>query len=157
MEKLITNAFSLNMLNDLSSNIQTVQVSSQQARYFISKFCPESVVGHKDVAEVMGEDLGDMFIPFNRVSVHLEDEAILLIGQYVGPRLPEGTKTLPEGSEIRWVLMGINTQVLYKYYREPQVVAGGCAYCEGDVVIPAGHSFGECESCGTTKYPVYSV
>lgn len=48
-------------------------------------------------------------VPAARVSVAIPARAYgvapwqALVGQYSGPRLPEGAKTLPEGAVIRWV------------------------------------------------------
>jgi hypothetical protein len=42
----------------------------------------------------------------NRVSVRLEEKGdLLIVAQYVGERLPEGTKTLPSGSTFEyWIV-----------------------------------------------------
>lgn len=61
-----------------------------------------SAVGHPDTAALFSTLL-DMQVPHNRISVKLRyniDTA--LIGQYVGPRLPEGCTTLPQGARIEW-------------------------------------------------------
>ena len=60
-----------------------------------------SIVGHNDIAVIMSGILGQEIV-CNRESVILNSEDILIVGQYVGGRLPEGTKTLPENSEIKW-------------------------------------------------------
>jgi hypothetical protein len=44
-------------------------------------------------------------IACNRESITLTDGDILLVGQYVGPRLPEGATTLPENSRIDWKIV----------------------------------------------------
>ena len=38
----------------------------------------------------------------NRVNVKLEPGVLILVGQYIGPRLPKGATTLPEGASIEW-------------------------------------------------------
>lgn len=60
-----------------------------------------SAVGHSDTARIFSGILGREVEP-NRVSVRLEYGDIALIGQYVGPRLPEGATELPEGARIEW-------------------------------------------------------
>jgi hypothetical protein len=35
---------------------------------------------------------------------------VLLVGQYVGPRPPEGTTELPEGAEVRWTKVRIEIE-----------------------------------------------
>lgn len=64
----------------------------------------ESAIGHADTATLFSKILGIPLIA-NRVSVKLgadNKNASLLIGQYNGPRLPEGATTLPEGASIDW-------------------------------------------------------
>ena len=41
-------------------------------------------------------------VPVNRKSIKLGSGDILLVGQYVGPRLPEGATELPENATIEW-------------------------------------------------------
>jgi hypothetical protein len=60
-----------------------------------------SAVGHADTAAILGELLG-VTLPVNRVSIKLARGDTLFVGQYTGPRLPEGTTTLPEGASIEW-------------------------------------------------------
>lgn len=61
----------------------------------------ESAVGHADTAAVFSNILGFPVRP-NRISVKLTKDTKALIGQYVGPRLPEGATELPEGARIEW-------------------------------------------------------
>jgi hypothetical protein len=60
-----------------------------------------SVVGHADIAHILGEIIGTT-VPMNRENVTLHAGDVLIVGQYVGGRLPEGTTTLPEGAEVKW-------------------------------------------------------
>lgn len=61
-----------------------------------------SAVGHADTATVFANVLGRS-VPVNRTSVKLtRGETAGLIGQYVGPRLPEGARELPAGARIEW-------------------------------------------------------
>ena len=107
-EILIANAFSLNMLNPGSQ-------AGNQPR--IPRPCPDpkgliaeanflgyeirSVVGHADTANVLGTILGRE-VAMNRETVILQPHQTLLVGQYSGPRLPEGATELPEGATITW-------------------------------------------------------
>lgn len=72
----------------------------------------ESCIGHPDTAALFSSLLG-IELPVNRISVKLDGHGItsrvslddpprLLVGQYTGPRLPEGCTTLPEGASIEW-------------------------------------------------------
>ena len=70
----------------------------------------ESIVGHPDVAAVIQDDIRSCLsgegitVVANRKSVVLEFSDLVLIGQYNGGRLPEGTKVLPAGASITWYL-----------------------------------------------------
>lgn len=68
------------------------------------------IVGHADIAAIMSRKLGDMHIPVNRISADVQVGDSVLVAQYVGPRLPEGTKELPEGAEIIWLLVSVVAQ-----------------------------------------------
>ena len=60
-----------------------------------------SAVGHADVAAIMAQLL-KIDVPVNRTSIKLAEGTRALIGQYMGPRLPEGETSLPAGSTIEW-------------------------------------------------------
>lgn len=58
---------------------------------------------------------GDLFqrvhlghpVPMNRVNVQLHPGDSALVGQYTGPRLPEGATQLPEGARILWLRVDV--------------------------------------------------
>ena len=100
----VCNAFSINMVKFDFMRMPMVSVISplslSEARDYASEGV-ESCVGHADTASVMGDALG-VSLPMNRTTVALEDGEVILVGQYIGPRLEEGTTTLPEGARIDW-------------------------------------------------------
>lgn len=98
--KYISNAFSLNMLSQKNATIKTREVTLEEAKELAPK--SYSVVGHSDVAAVMSANLGQP-VACNRASVLLQPGDDLLVGQYVGPRLPEGCTELPEGATLTWI------------------------------------------------------
>ena len=99
----LLNAFSLNMLAG-NADVHVREVSLDTARN-LAKIAT-SAVGHADTAAVFADVLG-VPVPCNRVSVSLDHCATALVGQYSGPRLPEGATTLPEGATIRWMIVGV--------------------------------------------------
>lgn len=132
MSKLyITNAFSLSMLNRAAQRggpigyiPEGVNEKDWQARIprpvdspkeFLkvllecNQFSPDeykmeivSAIGHADVAAIISNFL-KIDLPVNRVSIKLDDpKDIVLIGQYIGPRLPEGTTKLPDNAKLEW-------------------------------------------------------
>jgi hypothetical protein len=109
-EKLyVSNAFSLNMLSFPNAAVQIVSVALEVAKSILlaaAEGSVESIVGHADTALLFSNALGTV-IPFNRVSVNFDGPTALLIGQYIGPRLLEGTTELPAGSRIEWKLVSI--------------------------------------------------
>ena len=107
MKNLITNAFSLNMLFLLNSTIHVIELDDAHCQRLLENWQWESVVGHADTAAVFSSILGRE-VACNRATVSLEVGDMLLVGQYKGPRLEEGTKTLPEGASIVWALVSID-------------------------------------------------
>ena len=101
----ILNAFSLNMIvgnADISVREVTQSVAAGLAADCVS------AVGHADTAAVFSSVLG-VEIPCNRATVALKDGDLALVGQYSGPRLPEGATSLPEGATIKWVVVEVKT------------------------------------------------
>lgn len=113
----IGNAFSLSMLNrDVQQGIYEYPNYPSEPRTpfpcnnplaFLKK-CKDnnveiiSCIGHQDTSNLFSKIL-EMDLPVNRISVKLnDDEDEILVGQYQGPRLPEGCLELPEGAIIEW-------------------------------------------------------
>ena len=95
----VCNAFSINMLAGDTFAAFT-KVTPEYAARLVAEEVYVSHVGHEDMAKVMGTVLG-IELPMNRDTFIKGDED-LLVGQYRGPRLPEGTVELPEGATIEW-------------------------------------------------------
>ena len=107
MEKLyICNAFSLSMLPEWAEGVSTKRLSSEEARQLVNQFADKvvSAIGHADTCQVFRGILNAYLEP-NRVSVQLDRAILALVGQYQGPRLPEGATCLPEGASIQWFLI----------------------------------------------------
>jgi hypothetical protein len=102
----ILNAFSLNMIAAFPATIKVEEVSLDQAKGLATAGL-DSAVGHADTAAVFGSVLG-VQVPAARVTVSLAKGETVLVGQYRGPRLPEGTTTLPEGATIQWCLVTVS-------------------------------------------------
>jgi hypothetical protein len=63
-----------------------------------------SAVGHPDIARIFSDILGYRVVESHlRIKLARDDKAI--VGQYVGPRIPKGSTTLPEGATIEWWLV----------------------------------------------------
>ena len=97
---LVTNAFSINMLND-GSDLRFSRITAQSAAELLTLEPWRSCVGHADTASVMSSVLGTE-IPANRVTVNFDGTEKMLVGQYKGPRLHEGATELPQGAHIEW-------------------------------------------------------
>ena len=104
----ILNAFSLNMIVG-NADIVVREVSRTVAASLAASCI--SAVGHADTAAVFSNVLR-VEIPCNRVTVALRDGDVALVGQYSGPRLPEGATSLPEGAAIKWVIVGVHAPLL---------------------------------------------
>jgi len=94
MSIYLSNAFSLQMQGDFFAETSPIDIRDVPKNFV-------SIVGHADVAAVLSDLLG-IDVPVNRVSVSLQPGDVLFVGQYCGPRLPEGAKKLPEGAKIKW-------------------------------------------------------
>lgn len=106
---VVANAFSFNMLETGSgaTDLQVCRVPPEYIRGEIEEAgCYASIVGHADTAAVFSSQLG-LDIPCNRATFQLEEDHILFVGQYKGPRLPEGATELPEGARVEWVMVTI--------------------------------------------------
>ena len=101
----LLNAFSANMLEELTALVRFTEISATT----MAELAQESVsaVGHADTAALFSTILGTK-VPCNRVTVTLKPGENALLGQYSGPRLPEGATTLPEGASIKWVFVSIH-------------------------------------------------
>jgi len=99
----IVNAFSLQMLPpETGRGLLTVErIDSEEASHLLT--CREwaSAIGHADLAALVSADL-EADIKASRQSVTLDHCTELLVAQYRGPRLPEGTTQLPEGATIEY-------------------------------------------------------
>ena len=106
---VVANAFSFNML-DIGVGVTDVKVCRIPPEY-IQEAIEESggftsIVGHADTAKIFSSLLG-LDVPCNRATFMLEEDHILFVGQYKGPRLPEGATELPEGARVEWAMVTI--------------------------------------------------
>jgi hypothetical protein len=91
------NAFSLNMIpRTLLQAVRFQPVGDPDTWPDLWVLGAHSIVGHADTARLLG-------VECNRQSVLLRPPDELLVAQYIGPRLPEGSTELPEGARIEWV------------------------------------------------------
>jgi len=101
----VANAFSLSMIPRHTVTLRCEPMTLERASGLLRDAQEwSSCVGHEDTARVFSRLLG-LDVPARRVSVQLQPWDKLLVGQYSGPRLPEGATTLPEGARIDWWLV----------------------------------------------------
>ena len=107
---MLLNAFSINMLASFPASIDIREISPDEARLALLCEAEEqgegeslilSAVGHADTAAVLTSILG-VPVPCRRETVMLQPGSVSIVAQYTGPRLPEGSTTLPEGATIRF-------------------------------------------------------
>lgn len=115
----LLNAFSLNMIT-LGDHIQTRKLSLEQIRHLAQSGALQSCIGHADTAVVLSGLLG-VTIPANRVSLNLEEGDLAIVAQYRGPRLPEGSTTLPAGAVIEFALILIGETGKFQFPELPEV------------------------------------
>jgi len=107
----ISNAFSLNMIESPKLGRRfTIEVTKMAKALIVEEVRNgeyKSVIGHRDVAEIVSEDLVAE-VPFNRESVKLRAGDSMIVAQYVGPRLKEGCTELPVGAQIDYYFVSLN-------------------------------------------------
>ena len=122
MATYLANAFSFNMIASSSATIKMDELTAAEAaEYLIApsetwgwlghrSICPLVVqaIGHADTAALLAANLDLDRIAPSRVNVSLKPGDTMFVGQYSGPRLPEGTTVLPEGAVIRWLKVTIS-------------------------------------------------
>ncbi|MEM4206792.1 MAG: DUF1874 domain-containing protein [Nitrososphaerota archaeon] len=102
--KYLVNAFSLNMLAKEDCVLRIQPLSKEEVVRLAADAV--SAVGHQDTAAIFAAELG-VPVQCDRRTVTLNQGDQAIVGQYIGPRLPEGTTTLPEGAQIAWRLVEV--------------------------------------------------
>lgn len=101
IQKIVANAFSLQMLPDgLQIYVNTIP-AAQVRQELGDAYDWISIVGHADTAAVFSEQLG-LDVVHDRHSIKLQPGDVLYVGQLMGGRLPEGATTLPDGFRLTW-------------------------------------------------------
>jgi hypothetical protein len=131
----VTNAFSLSMLPayrrpSARQSVETrliITPVTNPARFLASLLQVgeqyESAVGHADTAALFSRILG-WPVEVRRQSIEIWEGDVVLVGQYSGPRLPEGATELPAGAVIEWYA------VRYAPSLTEQVHVGGKYYAD---------------------------
>ena len=102
----LANAFSISMLcwpyGSLAPAVACfTRVSLREVSERARREGIESYVGHADTARLLSNLLG-VEVPVNRASLALNATDELVVAQYRGPRLPDGTTELPAGATIEF-------------------------------------------------------
>ena len=113
---IITNAFSINMLTqgDISLNFIRLPNVATARMHCLIALCNETLVnaiGHRDLDIIVRQQLNlsaDVLPTGQRMTIHFpmdrDTDQQMLIAQYIGPRLPEGTTILPANATIEYWL-----------------------------------------------------
>ena len=107
---VVANAISLNMIppDCTSGGIIFRRLGLEEAQRLVREADTiVSAIGHADTARLIGQQLGIELLA-DRRSVTLGDE-LMLVAQYIGPRLPEGATELPSGARIEYFLVRLAT------------------------------------------------
>lgn len=98
---VLLNAFSLNMINAQETQIVITEITIDQVKNLMRSNSCVSYVGHKDLAGII-EKQTQFFIPVNRENFSFGEINEAIVFQYNGPRLAEGTTSLPENASIKY-------------------------------------------------------
>jgi hypothetical protein len=105
--RYICNSFSIQMAPK-GGCLRFRPITTEKARMFIlyprADMTISNAIGHEETAAIADSQMqcNKHVIRCNRISIQLESKDDLIICQYIGPRLPPGATTLPEGAEINW-------------------------------------------------------
>ena len=109
---MLLNAFSLNMLPSGGATIDVRPATLAEARAAAA----DSAVGHADTAALFAAVLG-VPVACERRTITLSEGDSVVVGQYRGPRLPEGATALPDGATIEWLHLEVLIPERIRYYR----------------------------------------
>lgn len=96
----LLNAFSLSLLGGVPRAVIHVRALSVDEARELARGAT-SAVGHDSTARLFATLLGQP-VACDRLTVTLHPGDTALVGQYAGPRLPEGATHLPAGGDVRW-------------------------------------------------------
>lgn len=92
----LANSFSFQMCNGTNRgkiNFEVVPASDVvlllENNHFIS------AVGHEETAKFLSDLLG-IYIPYNRISIRLDNHDVLIVAQYINGRITDGIKLTPD-------------------------------------------------------------
>ena len=120
----IGNAFSLNMLGE-ADDVRVRRLTFSDVIVGFHDAPRTSVVGHESTAVILAGLLGlapGALRPagagpsWPRPTITLQGGDTILVGQYSGPRLPEGATSLPDGAVIVWFLVSVTADALPDIY-----------------------------------------
>lgn len=104
--RYICNAFSLGILGSSPASLLAVRsISAADAAALAAE--ATSAVGHASTATIFAGLLGRP-VEMARLTLTLSPGDEALVGQYIGPRLPEGATSLPDGARIDWKLVRVD-------------------------------------------------
>lgn len=99
-QTFLANALAPSMIADPTARLDFAEITLETARALAADAV--SHVGHADTAACFADALRRP-VEQSRASLTLSVGDILLIGQIVAGRLPEGATTLPENVRFRWL------------------------------------------------------
>lgn len=133
MKKILVNAFSAQMLNNVTSNGLNVHFQEIAAADIPADV--QSAIGHTDTAAVLSDLLG-FEVKAERINVSLDSDTILYLAQLQGGRLPEGATTLPDGFCFKFLKVFIPR--IYTWVAEDGGNSGGMVIVAPDEAAPKG-------------------
>lgn len=110
---ILLNALTLNALHELFDYLDECNLSIRKLQIVDMPFdnCI-SYIGHKDLVEIVKNEAAkfgkSVNINFNRESYKYSPGDVLYIIQYIGDRLPEGTKELPANAKLKYFKVTVN-------------------------------------------------
>lgn len=103
-EMHILNAFAVSMLPQEGGVVKFIPLSPEEVRAAMSGKVIVSHIGHTSTAAVLSRELNiDLYTCRDNFTINADSDVI--VAQYIGPRLPEGTVELPQGATIKYFMV----------------------------------------------------
>lgn len=133
---VLTNAFSLNMVDVKHiTHLRMVSIADWQAAQLLATALRKgelrNAIGHANTDELIRGILTKAHHPSTislpvgeRLTVKMSEADSLIVAQYSGPRLPEGSTELPEGAKIEFVLVQLLPHGSVNIHRAAELAYG---------------------------------
>ena len=107
----LSNAFSIQMIRlNKETSVKFKEISLNEIKEVLKEDKFISAIGHQDTASILAKML-EIPVKQNRVSINHNKDDVLYVAQLIGGRLPEGTTSLPDGFEFKFIKVYLSDSI----------------------------------------------